>query len=75
MRAGGMKSKVRPESRVSGADDMTGGEVSVLRVQPKARIGRKVFDTLTMPNGRRIKIMREDAFQAALAATREATRR
>jgi AcrR family transcriptional regulator len=29
----------------------------------------KVFGTLTMPNGQRIKTMREDAFRAALAAS------
>jgi CspA family cold shock protein len=31
--------------------------------------GTKVFGTLTMPNGQRIKTMREDAFRAALAAS------
>ena len=31
--------------------------------------GAKVFGTLTMPNGQRIKTMREDAFRAALAAS------
>jgi CspA family cold shock protein len=31
--------------------------------------GAKVFGTLTLPNGQRIKTMREDAFQAALAAS------
>ena len=34
---------------------------------------RKVFGTLIMPNGQQIRTMREDAFQAALAATRATT--
>jgi cold shock CspA family protein len=36
---------------------------------PALRDGAKVFGTLTMPNGQRIKTMREDAFRAALAAS------
>ncbi len=34
----------------------------------------KVVRTLVMPNGDRLKVMREDAFRAALSATREAAK-
>jgi hypothetical protein len=38
----------------------------------KPEIGRvKVFRTLTMPNGKGIRVMREDAFRNALSASRK----
>jgi len=41
---------------------------------PAKTIGVRVVRTLVMPNGERLKVMREDAFRAALLATREAAK-
>ena len=42
------------------------GDVTVLEANKD--IPRKVFQTLTLPGGRRIRVMREDAYQSAVEA-------
>lgn len=58
-----------PAKPASGSRQERPGTPPVLRTGSRGA-GSAVFRTLTMPNGQSLRVMREDAFQAALAATR-----